>query len=155
MEEDLNGMCTHIEEVKEYIANISVKKKPAKKVDYTEKILTFTYSELIKFESVCKNKGTPMSRNFIDKKCIINNKIHIHHSDICNEVIGYARSFCSERVRENKTKTTAVAHNLFRFDFFSTKKIKSWCLENNRHLHRRKKSNKYKFCEHRQSGNVL
>ena len=35
MEEDLNGMCTHIEEVKEYIANISVKKKPAKKVDYT------------------------------------------------------------------------------------------------------------------------
>ena len=60
MEEDLNGMCTHTEEVKEYIDNISVKKNSANKVDYTEKILTFTYSELIKFGSVCTNKGTPM-----------------------------------------------------------------------------------------------
>ena len=60
-----------------------------------------------------------MSENFIDNiKDIINNKIHIHHSHISNEVIGRAHSFCNERVKENKTKTTVVAHNLFRLDFF-------------------------------------
>ena len=60
-----------------------------------------------------------MSENFIDNiKDIINNKIHIHHSHISNEVIGCAHSFCNERVKENKTKTTVVAHNLFRLDFF-------------------------------------
>ena len=31
------------------------------------------------------------------------------------------------RVLKNKTKTTAVAHNLFRFDLFF---LEGWCLEN-------------------------
>ena len=108
--------------------------------------MTFIYSEMIKFESVGINKGTSMSKNFIDNmKGIINNEIHIHHSHISNEIIGYAHSFCNKLVRENKTKTTVVAHNLFRFDFFSTERIKGWCLENKRYLYRGGKS---KFCEH-------
>ena len=50
-----------------------------------------------------------MSKNFIDNiKGIINNKIHIYHSHISNKVIGYAHSFCNERVREHKTKTTVL-----------------------------------------------
>ena len=54
-----------------------------------------------------------MSKNFIDNiKGIINNKIYIYHSHISNEVIGYAHSFCNERVRENKTKTN-VLHLIF------------------------------------------
>ena len=90
-------------------------------MDYTYKILTFIYSELIKFENVGKNKGTAMSKNNIDNiKGIINNKINIHHSHINNEIIGYAHSFCNARVRENKTEFTLFAHNLFRFDFFSS-----------------------------------
>ena len=81
--------------------------------------LTFIYSELIKFQSTGKIKVVPMSKNFIGNiKGILNNKINIHHLHISNEVIGYAHSFCNERVRENKTKTRVVAHNLFRFYFF-------------------------------------
>ena len=81
--------------------------------------LTFIYSKLIKFESTGKIKGVPMSKNFIDNvKGILNNKINIHHLHISNEVISYTHRFCNTRVRETKTKTTVVAHNLFRFDFF-------------------------------------
>ena len=120
MEKDLNDMHTHVE-VKEYVDNIPVKRKSFCKADYyTDKILTFIYSELIKFGSVGKNKGKPMSKIFIDNiKGIINSKICIHHSHISNEDEGYAHSFCNARVRENRSKTTVVPHNLFRFDFFS------------------------------------
>ena len=34
------------------------------------------------------------------------------------KIVGYAHSFCSEKVRENYYKIPVVAHNLFRFDFF-------------------------------------
>ena len=46
------------------------------------------------------------------------NTAHIHHSHISREIIGYAHSYCNLRVRENQTKISVVAHNLFRFDFF-------------------------------------
>ena len=78
-----------------------------------------------------------MSKNFIDNiKGIINNKIHIYHSHISNKVIGYAHSFCNERVRENKTKTTVLRLIFLGLIFFSTERIKSWCLEIKRYLHR-------------------
>ena len=39
-----------------------------------------------------------MSKKIINNtKRINNNKIHIYHSHISNEVIGYAHSFCNER----------------------------------------------------------
>ena len=60
-----------------------------------------------------------MSKNFIDNlKGIMNNRTHIHHYHISGEIIGYAHSYCNYKVRENKTKISIVAHNLFRFDFF-------------------------------------
>ena len=67
-----------------------------------------------------------MSKNFIDNiKDIIKNKIHLHHSHIRNKVIGYAHSFCNKSVKENKTKITAVAYNLFRFGFFLLKGLRT------------------------------
>ena len=59
-EDDLGGLYNHVEEVKEYKVSIPVKKNSFCKVDYTNKILTFTFSELIKFEKTGKNKGVPM-----------------------------------------------------------------------------------------------
>ena len=41
-----------------------------------------------------------------------------HHSHVTGEIIGFARHYCSEKVRENYFKIPAVAHNLFKFDFF-------------------------------------
>ena len=46
------------------------------------------------------------------------NKNHIHHSHIAGEIIRYAHSHCNYKVKENKTKISVVAHNLFRFGFF-------------------------------------
>ena len=60
-----------------------------------------------------------MSKNFTDNlKGIMKNRTHIYHSHISGEIIGYAHSYCNYKVRENKTKMSVVAHNLFRFDFF-------------------------------------
>ena len=78
MEEDLDSLHNHIEEVKECVDSIAVKKKSFCKVDYADKILTSIYSELIKFEKMDKIKGVPMSKNFIDNiKGILNDKFII------------------------------------------------------------------------------
>ena len=85
---------------------------------FSAKIIYFIYSILIKFSETSKGKGIPMSKNFIENlKGIMKNKIHIHHSHISEEVIGYLHSYCNLKVRENKSKITVVAHNHFRFDF--------------------------------------
>ena len=81
MEEDLDNLYNQIEEVKEYVDRIPVKKKSFCKIVYAHKILTFVYSELIKFESAGKIKGVPRSKNFFDNiKGILNNEINIHDS---------------------------------------------------------------------------
>ena len=56
--------------------------------------------------------------------------IQIHHSHINGEIIGYAHSYCNEKVRENKSKIRVITQNLFRFDFFSIERNKSWSLAN-------------------------
>ena len=43
---------------------------------------------------------------------------HIHHSHVNGEIIGYSHSYCNQKVTENKSKISVIAHNLFRFDFF-------------------------------------
>ena len=60
-----------------------------------------------------------MSKNLINNlKSIINNKVHIHHSHIDGEIIDHAHSYCNEKIRENKSEISVIAHNLFRLDFF-------------------------------------
>ena len=89
------------------------------KFDISEKIISVIYPTLIKFVRINKVKGVPLSKTFIENlKGITKNKVHIHHSHVTGEVIGYTHSCCNVKVRENKSKTTVVAHNLFRFDFF-------------------------------------
>ena len=103
------------------INHIILPKKPffANKFGFSDKIISFTYSTLIKFVRANKVKGVPLSKTSIENlKGIIKNKVHVHHYHVTGEVIGYAHSYCNLKVRENKLKTTVVAHNLFRFDFF-------------------------------------
>ena len=59
-----------------------------------------------------------MSKNFMDNlKGIMKDKTLPHHSHISEEIVGYAHSYCNLKVKENQTKISVVAHNLFRFDF--------------------------------------
>ena len=118
MLEELDNVYSTVSEMKDYIDNIVVAKKRFNKPNFSDKIISFIYSSLIKFVET-NNKGIPASKNFVDNlKGITRNKTHIHHSHISGETIGYAHSHCNYKVRENKTKISVIAHNLFRFDFF-------------------------------------
>ena len=73
----------------------------------------------MKFKRTENAKGLIFSATFIDHvKGLINSKNTIHHSHISGEIIGYAHSYCNLKVRENRDKISAIAHNLFRLDFF-------------------------------------
>lgn len=68
------------------------KKDKFSAADSIDKIISFIYSLLIKFETTSKVQGIPMSNNFINNnKCILSNSVHIHHSHINSEIIGYAQ----------------------------------------------------------------
>ena len=47
---------------------------------------------------------------------IIKVKTHLHHSRTTGKILGYVHEFCNRRVRENKTKFSCIAYNLFGFD---------------------------------------
>ena len=49
---------------------------------------------------------------------ITNVKVHLHHSHVAGEVIGYAHDFCNLKVRENKGVISCIAHNFFGFDIY-------------------------------------
>ena len=44
--------------------------------------------------------------------------MHLHHSHVTGEILGYVHDFCNRRVKENKTKFVILAHNFFGFDIF-------------------------------------
>ena len=47
---------------------------------------------------------------------VINVKIHLHHSHVRCEILGYAHDFCNLKVRENQTSFTCIVRNFFKFD---------------------------------------
>ena len=119
--EDLDGCYSTLLELKEEIQHVSLPKKrfATKKNLFSEKLLAFLYSAIIRFCETDKVKGIPLSKDFLENlKGIMTSKNHVHHSHISGEIIGYTHSFCNARIRENKYKITVIAYNLFRFDFF-------------------------------------
>lgn len=65
------------------------------KINFCDKILSFIYSTMIKFTPTDKVNGIPISKNFqAIIKGIMNNSMHIHHSHVSGDIIGYAHSFC-------------------------------------------------------------
>ena len=118
MLEDLDNMYSTISEFKKYVDSVAVARK-FDKYEFSDKIISFIYSTLIKFVETDQVKGMPMSKIFVDNsKGIMRDKTHIHHSLVSGKIIGYAHSYCNYKVRENKPKLSIIAHNLFRFDFF-------------------------------------
>ena len=59
------------------------------------------------------------TKNFFENvHRIINVKIHLHHSHVTCEILGYAHVFCNLKVRENQTSFTWIAYNFFKFFMF-------------------------------------
>ena len=80
MLEDLDNMYSTISEFKKYVDSVAVARK-FDKYEFSDKIISFIYSTLIKFVETDQVKGMPMSKIFSDNsKGIMRNKTHIHHS---------------------------------------------------------------------------
>lgn len=65
MEVELDNDYESLHEMKEDINNIVAPKKRFYKTDYSNKIISFIYSSLIKFVTTNKVKGIPMSKIFL------------------------------------------------------------------------------------------
>ena len=119
--EDLNNCYSTLEELREEIDHISIPKKRfnSKKALFSEKLIAFLYSSMLKFCKTSKVKGIPLSQKFLENiVAIMEDNLCIHHSHVTGEIKGYAHFFCNEKTRENYFKILVTAHNLFRFDFF-------------------------------------
>lgn len=89
------------------------------KCDYINKIIGFVHVNIMKVKKTRKSQSPGFLATFIDNsKGLIYNKTNIHHSHIMGEVMGYSHIFCNLKVKENRDKVSAIAHNLFYFDFF-------------------------------------
>ena len=62
---------------------------------------------------------TSVSKNFFDSVLnLIFVDVVLHNSHIDGKIFGYAHNFCNQRVKENRSPISVIAHNLFKCDFF-------------------------------------
>ena len=74
---------------------------------------------MVRFCRNTKVKGIPISKKIIANTIALLKNTHcIHHSHVTGNILGYAHTFCNEKVRENYYRIPVMAHNLFTFDFF-------------------------------------
>ena len=95
------------------------------------KIYAYLYDELFCFPPDT-NYDTLTSKKFFNHvHNQITQKLHLHHSHITGQIIGYAHNFCNRKVIESeKQQIPCIAHNLFGFDFWFFMKgfsTTSWC----------------------------
>ena len=120
------------------------------------KIIGFTYANIMKFKTRNKVKGAIFSSNFLDNvSCLIYSKNVIHHLHITGDIIGCAHSFRNLKVRENKSQISVIAHNLFDFDFFFLfERFAPRILEDKKYHNRGYKSLRYTFCKYCQPSKI-
>ena len=150
MAENLCDTYETFQELRQDIKKIVVPKKPFchKNNNFSDKIIAFLYSHFFNFCRTSKAKAIPISKKFFTNMTNILRNTHcVHHSHITEDIIGYAHTFCNEKVRKNQYRIPVIAHNLFRFDFFFffffDQRIKCCCLENKRYSYWWKKSNRH------------
>ena len=67
----------------------------------------------IQYDTIITNKF------FITVHRLISGKVHLHHSHITGEIIGYAHDFCNLMLMERDAfEISFIAHNFFGFDLF-------------------------------------
>ena len=129
-----------------------------KKNVHINKIIGVTYPNIMKFKTTNKVKGVIFCSHFLDNvSCLIYNKNVIHHSHKIGDIIGCAHSFWNLKVMKNKNQTSAIAHNLFGFDFFFFflfERFVPRILEDKKYHNWRYKSFRYKFCKPFQPGKI-
>ena len=112
-EDDIVRLVEDIKEVK-----ISYSK--AKVPKFTMQVYHYFYDMLTDFPA-CKFEDlkTVTTRGFlVNLYKVLNAKVHIHHSHVTGDIVGYSHDFCNWKVRENKTIVPLIGHNFLEFDIF-------------------------------------
>ena len=95
------------------------------------KISAYLYDELFCFppQDTYDIVTTKKLFNHVHNK--ITMKVHLHHSHVTGEILGYAHDFCNKKIVElEKVEIPCIANNLFGFDFWYFMKglsTTSWC----------------------------
>lgn len=102
--EDLDDWYLTLSDLKDDLYDIDIpnKKFKFKELLFSDKLIAFIYSLMIKFCRTEKIKGIPLSKKIIENlKGIMNKGTQIHYSCITGEIVGYPHSFWNMMVREN------------------------------------------------------
>ena len=95
------------------------------------KIYAYLYDELFCFPIQDTYDIVTTKKFFSHVHNQITMKVHLHHSHVTGEILGYAHDFCNRKVTElEKVEIPCIAHNLFGFDFWYFMKgfsLTSWC----------------------------
>ena len=107
--------------VEEEIKNFEVKHNRTIKIPkFTLQIYSFLYDCLMDFPEVKFDEIKTVTTNAftLNLHRIINYKVHIHHSHVTGEIIGYAHDFCNWKIRENSILIRLIGHNFLGFDIY-------------------------------------
>ena len=112
--------CDYFSELKDRISDVTIKSKRTTKIlKFTLRLYAFVYQRIMKFpQNKFEFETVAANDLFENVHKIINVKVHLHHSHVTGEVIGYAHDFCNLKVRENKGVISCIAHNFFGFDIY-------------------------------------
>ena len=95
------------------------------------KIYAYLFEKLFCFPPLEEYDIITTKKFFIHVDNKITMKVHLHHSHITGEILGYSHDFCNKKVVElDKAEIPCIAHNLFGFDFWFFMKgfsTTSWC----------------------------
>ena len=83
------------------------------------KLISYVYGKIMKFPDHEFKSDVLVTKNFFDR--VLNlpfGDVLVHHLDINGEIIGFEHDFCNRKLKENQSLIPAIAHNLFKFDFF-------------------------------------
>ena len=96
------------------------------------KVYAYVYDELLILPTSDIQYDTIITNSFfIHVHQLIKGKVHLHHSHITGEIIGYSHDFCNTTVIEkSNAEIPFIAHNFFGFDLFYFMKTyiaSAWC----------------------------
>ena len=97
------------------------------------KVYAYVYDQLVAFpKSEINYESITSSKFFIHVHELIKRKVHLHHSHITGQIVGYLHDFCNTKVIEkSNSEIPLVAYNLFGFDlfFFMKTYVASACVQ--------------------------
>ena len=129
LEENCPAYAYDVKSLIEEIKAFEIKNCKSRIPKFTMQIYAFVYDSLMDFPANKFEFQTVAATNFFEKLfCVLNCKVHYHHSHITGKIFGYAHDFCNWRVRENQTELSLIGHNFLGFDiFYMIKGYRSSC----------------------------